>query len=101
VLSSDASRCAGQDWVATAWLAVVLWLYMALGETRLLSQPRMAMVAWAALFGLPLAYVRFRALAHAVAEEATAACGNLFAAGAQLKELSGAQLGTYNLSGCA
>ena len=25
-----------------AWLAVVLWLYMALGETRVLSQPRMA-----------------------------------------------------------
>ena len=70
--------------MATAWLAVVLWLYMALGETRLLSQPRMAMVAWAALFGLPPAYVRFRALAHAVADEVTAAFSNLVAAGAQL-----------------
>ena len=73
---------AGQDRVATAWLAGVLWLYMALGETRLLSQPRMAMVAWAALFGLPPAYVRFRALAHAVADEATAALAALLAAGA-------------------
>ncbi len=91
--TSYASRCAGQDRVATAWLAVVMWLYMALGETRLLSQPRMTMVAWAALFGLPPAYVRFRALAHAAADEATAAFGRLVAAGAldflQLVELSG------------
>ena len=70
--------------MATAWLAVALWLYMALGETQLLSQPRMAMVAWAALFGLPPAYVRFRALAHAVANEATAAFSQLVAAGARL-----------------
>ena len=72
----------GRDRVASAWLAVALWLYMALGETRLLSQPRMAMVAWAALFGLPPAYVRFRAIAHAVAEEATAAITALLSAGA-------------------
>ena len=60
---------------------MVLWLYMALGETRVLSQPRMAMVAWAALFGLPPAYVRFRAIAHAIADEVSTALAAMLAAG--------------------
>ena len=53
-------------------------------------------MAWAALFGLPPAYVRFRALAHAVADEATAAFGSVVAAGMQLS-MAMAQLAAHPL----
>ena len=42
---------------------------MCLGESRLLSQPRMAMVAWAALFSLPPAYAQSSRALHAITQE--------------------------------
>ena len=55
--------------MATLWLGLALWLFMALGEARLLRQARMAMLAWAALFSLPTAYRQSGRMLDTVAEE--------------------------------
>lgn len=74
--------CAGRDTVATVWLALALWLFMCLGETRLLSQARMAMVAWAAIFSLPPAYSQSRRALHSLTDEMLAFAAAVLAGGA-------------------
>ena len=46
----------GRDSLAAVWLAAGLWAAAALSESRLVSQPTLAVAAWTALFTLPPAY---------------------------------------------
>ena len=54
----------------TVWLALTLWVIMAVGEAALLAQSSMAIAVWCALFGLPSLYLQCRHILDVLVEEA-------------------------------
>lgn len=61
--------CTGDHVGASAWLALLLWTSMCLGELGIMHQSALIFVLWAMLFSLPALYVASKRALDALIEE--------------------------------